>query len=50
MKFNAAKNSGAQVISTDFIPGSPQQARFNYVVQFDEGHLVRTNPFINNQL
>ena len=50
MQFNAAKNSGAQVISTDFIPGSPQQARFNYVVQFDEGHLVRTNPFINNQL
>ncbi|MBQ4859924.1 Ca2+-dependent phosphoinositide-specific phospholipase C [Pseudoalteromonas sp. MMG007] len=50
IQFNAAKSSGAQVISTDFIPGSPQQARFNYVVQFDEGHLVRTNPFINNQL
>ncbi|MEL0641761.1 Ca2+-dependent phosphoinositide-specific phospholipase C [Pseudoalteromonas aliena] len=50
IQFNAAKSSGAQVISTDFIPGSPQQARFNYVVQFDEGHLVRTNPFVNNQL
>ncbi|WP_276755734.1 Ca2+-dependent phosphoinositide-specific phospholipase C [Pseudoalteromonas marina] len=44
-QFNAAKNSGAQIISTDFIPGSPQQARFNYVVQFDHGHVVRKTPF-----
>ncbi|MBQ4833569.1 hypothetical protein J8L70_09990 [Pseudoalteromonas sp. MMG010] len=49
-QFNAAKHSGAHIISTDFIANSPQHARFNYVVQFDQGRLVRKNPFTKSTL
>lgn len=48
-QFMAAKQSGAQIISSDFIPSSPQQVRLNYVVLFDDNQLVRSNPFFYSE-
>jgi hypothetical protein len=41
---DAAFRSGAQMISTDFYPQSPQAKRSNYSVHFEQGRLIRTNP------
>ncbi|MEC7825676.1 MAG: Ca2+-dependent phosphoinositide-specific phospholipase C [Pseudomonadota bacterium] len=41
----AAFSSGAQIISTDFYPGSPQALRDKYEVSFAKGAVLRTNPF-----
>lgn len=40
----AAFTSGAQIISTDFYPGSPQASRDGYAVSFANGALQRMNP------
>ena len=40
----AAFTSGAQMISTDFYPGSPQAKRDGHVVSFANGALHRKNP------
>lgn len=39
----AAFSSGAQIISTDFYPQSPQTIRSGYSVSFDDGALIRGN-------
>ncbi|MBU3020575.1 Ca2+-dependent phosphoinositide-specific phospholipase C [Aestuariibacter sp. A3R04] len=42
----AAFRSGAQMISTDFYPQSPQAKRHGYQVSFVDGALRRPHPFI----
>ncbi|MFS1704665.1 Ca2+-dependent phosphoinositide-specific phospholipase C [Alteromonas sp. AMM-1] len=44
-QFEAAQRSGAQFISTDFYHRSPQSQQTGHVVRFDDGALVRANPF-----
>ncbi|MFY0667917.1 MAG: hypothetical protein JXQ95_07800 [Alteromonas stellipolaris] len=41
---DAAFQSGAQLISTDFYSQSPQAKRTQYSVHFEQGRLMRTNP------
>lgn len=48
LQFLAARNSGAQIISTDFIPESPQHKQFNYVVQFAPNSLTTKNSFLTH--
>lgn len=43
-RVQAALASGAQVISTDFYPGSPQTQQFGFSVSFEDGRLQRCNP------
>ena len=40
-KFEAAIESGAQVISTDFYPGSPQAGKWGYEVKFSNDSFVQ---------
>lgn len=43
-QMQAAFTSGAQMISTDFYPGSPQAKRDGHAVSFADGALQRMNP------
>ncbi|MBN02545.1 Ca2+-dependent phosphoinositide-specific phospholipase C [Ponticaulis sp.] len=43
-QFAHAQRSGAQFISTDFYPGSPQSLQTGHIVRFADGALVRANP------
>lgn len=46
---DAALRSGAQIISTDFYPQSPQAIVHNYQVSFANSALRRSHPFISQQ-
>lgn len=43
-QFEHAQRSGAQFISTDFYPRSPQSQQTGHTVRFDDGAFVRANP------
>ena len=43
-RVQAAFESGAQIISTDFYPGSPQAKRFGFNISFDNNTFSRCNP------
>ena len=43
LRIDAAIASGAQIISTDLYPGSPQVERFGLAVSFDNGNVINCN-------